>query len=531
MAARELLVLFREARSGCAQAQLKLAKGYLDGKFGLPMSAKTAWHWLRRAACGDCGDACVLIGQYIPYDIATQEGNISEIFNWYHTALNAGVNQAGLVLAKLMLAGGTQDFNEITYNNVCDALCASSRAGNREAQHLLSGTLAKWFECNKTLARQWTTRAALDGLPTARYLLAEHWWNLNECDHFLKWALPLARSIAGPVPKSLQESEERMTVACDLSDQQITLISRCAQVLSQMTDANQREVQYYWLLAAQGYDRDAQLQIGIWFANIGFDGKSKLEDWNLPDYKRATHWLTLAAKQGSGAAWYTMSRIYRQEDSPEHSLCGARQCLRQAAEHGHRQAQYECGAEAWRSPHALARDWLVAAYWLQKAAAQGCAKSKVLLRGIARTAKPAAWAQKASLELSIGFCNRHPFFAARIELAATFGLSPTETLLIDLGKSDKGFCLDVDLQGTRRDHKRRLILVENSEQREKLIRIAKIRPEFDPNDPDVLNHFRNCLRMLFKVGIPETENKSTREVFRQIECRRDSQNYEQKSSY
>lgn len=102
MANREELQLLREARSNHAEAQLQLGQLYLFGTKSLPQSLTTALHWLSRAATQSNKEACLLIGDHIPYEIARNFPDQVAIQSWYRTALTEGHYEAGLVLARLI---------------------------------------------------------------------------------------------------------------------------------------------------------------------------------------------------------------------------------------------------------------------------------------------------------------------------------------------------------------------------------------------------------------------------------------------
>lgn len=107
MASREELQLLREARAGNAQSQCELGKLYLFGSKSLPQSLPTALHWLSRAALQENTSAKLLIGNHIPYEMAKAYPDRHVIENWYREALEHGNDQAGLILAKLILSSGT----------------------------------------------------------------------------------------------------------------------------------------------------------------------------------------------------------------------------------------------------------------------------------------------------------------------------------------------------------------------------------------------------------------------------------------
>ncbi|WP_370660662.1 tetratricopeptide repeat protein, partial [Massilia eurypsychrophila] len=104
MANREALSIIRAARAGQADGQLALGKLYLFGSAGLPLSLPTALHWLERAAQQGSAEACALIGENIPYELARRSDR--PLAQWYQRASDAGVARAGLVLAQLVLGDG-----------------------------------------------------------------------------------------------------------------------------------------------------------------------------------------------------------------------------------------------------------------------------------------------------------------------------------------------------------------------------------------------------------------------------------------
>jgi hypothetical protein len=70
-----------------------------------------------------------------------------------------------------------------------------------------------------------------------------------------------------------------------------------------------------------------------------------------------------------------------------------------------------------------------AVFWLQKAAAQGCARPAAAAQDRAAP-KDGAWPKPGLLPG--GDLSAHPLLAARLELAALFGLSRAEALLLDV---------------------------------------------------------------------------------------------------
>jgi hypothetical protein len=148
-------------------------------------------------------------------------------------------------------------------------------------------------------------------------------------------------------------------------------------------------------------------------------------------------------------------------------------CLERAAERGHAAAQLELGRHCWRGRRHNETNDVRAAWWLQKAAAQGNDDALALLRTVARGATPAPWADAARAQFTHDMLGTHPFLAARIELAALFGLSLPEALLLDMNAADGGHCLVIDIRAMHARSKRRLILIQTGEERVALTRITR----------------------------------------------------------
>jgi uncharacterized protein len=142
MANREELLIIRAARAGQAAAQLTLGKRYLFGGTGLPKSLTTALYWLDRAAQQDESDAWLLIGRHVPYETVRQVTQPSKLYVWYERAFDAGVAQAGLVLAKLVLGQVNGAVDEAMRSKALRALQAAAHAGIAEAQWLLAQSIS-----------------------------------------------------------------------------------------------------------------------------------------------------------------------------------------------------------------------------------------------------------------------------------------------------------------------------------------------------------------------------------------------------
>lgn len=510
MATREELTMIRGARAGEVAAQLALGTRYLFGGGGLPQSLTTALHWLDRAAHQGESQAWMLIGNHIPSETVRRTAKPLSYLPWYERALDAGVPAAGLVFASLVLEMTSAPAPAVR-EKALQALQASAQAGIADAQWLLAqqtGIRVAAQEPAPAIGLDqtplaWAGRAADGGVAPAQQALAEHAWAESDWDGFLHRALPLARSlvdsvahiVAADAPDVLKAQAQR------LSARDVTLLSRTGQALSGTGHADLALMQRCWELAAYAGDRAAQLALGLWLARIDRDGARATTVPGSAHYLKAISWLTQAAEQGSAEAWFALSRVYLKAEFSQRSLPDARRYLERAAEMGHCSAQLERGASAWRSRREDVSNDVRAAYWLQKAAAQGSREALLLLTKVATLATPAAWAVAAQRQLTREIIAAQPFLAARIELAALFGLSRAEALLIDPNLADCGHCLQVDIRTQNARSKRRLILLQTAEELQALHRVKRIFEDVDcgPSGPEG-NYRQRQYRLKALVG-------------------------------
>lgn len=491
MATREELAMIRGARAGEVAAQLALGTRYLFGGGGLPQSLTTALHWLDRAAQQGESQAWMLIGNHVPAETVRRTARPLSYLPWFERAFDAGVPAAGLVFASLVLELMAAPAPAVR-DKALQALQASAQAGIADAQWLLAQQAGIRTAAQESAPPPrsigpeqtplaWASRAADGGVAPAQQALAEHAWAESDWHGFLHRALPLARAlvdgvahiVAADAPDVLKAQAQR------LSATDVTLLSRTGQALYGTGHADLALMQRCWELAAYAGERAAQLEFGLWLARIGRDGARATTVSGSAHYLKAIGWLTQAAEQGSAEAWYALSRIYLKAEFSQRSLAEARRYLERAAEMGHCGAQLECGAAAWRSRREAAANDVRAAYWLQKAAAQGSRDALLLLTRVATPATPAAWAVAAHKQLTREMISAQPFLAARIELAALFGLSRAEALLLDPNLADCGHCLLVDIRAQNARSKRRLILLQTADELQALYRIKRIFEDVD----------------------------------------------------
>jgi len=473
MASRQELQIIRAARAGQANAQLALGKRYLFGGNGLPCSPSTALYWLDRAAHQQQPDAWMLIGRHVPFEIARQSARPANLSMWYERAYDAGLAQAGLVYARLVLHGGRQTLTPAERRKALVALESAAQAGITEAQWLLAQQLEAGAGTKKTSALMvdptalfWTARAASAGLPAAQRALAEHGWASGDRTTFLRCALSLARALLDGLERS--EFVARQLAAAD-----VLLLSRCAHALMHERVADDEELERFLEMAAWARDREAQFHLGLWHAKIDANGQRNAHLAGSAHYKKAIRYLMLAGEAGWPAAWFALSQIYLKPECSQRSLTEARRYLEHAAHAGHGLAQAAFGMLIWRKRAERADADVDAVLWLQKAAAQGHIGAAQLLEKVAPAA-PAAWAVAACARLTREAQNQHPFLVARVELAATFGLSRAEALLLDVHAADRGHCLVIDPGDYRPRGARRLISVRTAAERQALDRSLRV---------------------------------------------------------
>lgn len=204
MATRDLLPVIRAARAGDAAAQLTLGRHYLFGGSGLPRNPMSALHWLDRAARRDIADAWRLIGEHIPYETVRNIASAGAVLPWYEKAFDAGVMQAGLTLARLVMDDAA--LRTAWHDKAMRALQAAAQANMPDAQWLLAQQSgARELSVADPAARgarkasasplEWAASAADAGILAARYALAERAWAVADYAAFLRWSLPLAREL------------------------------------------------------------------------------------------------------------------------------------------------------------------------------------------------------------------------------------------------------------------------------------------------------------------------------------------------
>ena len=478
MANRETLGLIKGARAGDVACQLALGRVYLFGQ-GVPQSLPTALHWLARAAQEGSQDACMLIGTHVPFEVARPAAQA--LIPYYVQAFDAGLAQAGLVLAQLVLG----------HPGSCDTLRATARRG-LEAAAAAGLPDARWLLSLQDGAAAPLVRHAAEpasDTDVTLYAALEQAWSSGDHAGFLAQGLPLARELL-----QRQAAAGARTLALDA--QQVLLLSRCAQALAPAGDA---EGWQCCELAAHGGDRTAQLELGLGYARMDAQGRRLATRHGAANFKRAVRWLTQAGEQGLAEAWFVLSRIYTKPEFSQRNVVEAHSCLERAADLGHGPAQLECGMHAWRNRRDGVNNDVRAAYWLLQAQAQGSNEAEAALAKIAPHGESGDWGQFAALHADgqlrqLG--QSHPLLAARLELARRFHLSRAEALLLDLHAADQGHCLLIDISATHGRGKRRLALIRTAQERQLLDQVVRL---FERVDCGVTGPEGNYRQRLYRL--------------------------------
>ena len=500
MASREELQLLREARTGNAASQYALGKRYLFGSKSLPKSLPTALHWLGRAAAQGNTDAMLLIGEHLSFDTVQTFPDRSMLESWYRTAFRQGSMNAGFTLAKLILASDTANDGK-RHAEALGILESVARHDIPEAQWLLAELVRDSQKQSpvKSHALEWTVRAADAGIVDAQMALTSHAWENADYDTFIRHGLPIARAI-------LKNRIQTDTAALD--EASVHLLVRCGKLLAE-EKGHQDEIPAMWEIAALHKNAEAAFLLGLWHARIDENGLRTTKGAGATSFKKAIRWLRQAGEQGMAKAWYALSQIYQKAEFSQRDMADAQRYLEIAANLGHPKAQFDLGMMAWRNRKENESGDIQAVYWFQKATSNGDTEAAIALNRIASRAQPASWALAAQQSLSQETISSYPFLAARIELAAVFGLSRPEALLLDIHAADKGHCLLVDIRKSYRRSKRRLILIQTGHERQTLSKICRLFEKVDcgPKGPEGNYRQRQYRLKTLLPAVMEMEDK------------------------
>ncbi|ASU40003.1 hypothetical protein hmeg3_18035 [Herbaspirillum sp. meg3] len=499
MATREELAIIKAARAGESSAQLVLGRRYLYGGTGLPRSNGTAFYWLERAAQQGVDDAWMMIGTNISYEQAKGVSSPRDAAVWYEKAFEAGIVHAGLTFARLVLEHAEQ-FDSDSHARAIDVLSLLAGKDDHQAQWLLAqqmrsqggGNDGDAGGANKNLkaglredALKLEDRliedAARAGIEPAQYALLDKAWKKSDYEKFFLGAVALVEKLFERNAAAVVQMEKDVEVTSGvfLSSEESTLLLRVAQWRLQAKTPDLAEIGRLLELAALSGNVEAQLEIGLLEAKMDRHGDRVFMEHGLANFKKALNWLTVAGEGGSALAWHALARIHSRSIYSQRNLNVALQYLEKAAGMGLLEAQYEFAQILWRNRRDDRLNDVRALYWWKKAAEQGDENAKAALEDFLVESSPHNWATQAMAHLSDKLKNANPFLSARIKLAATFGLSKPEALLIDIKKADYGHCLVVDICDSYARSKRRLVSIETESQRSTLNRISRLFSDVD----------------------------------------------------
>lgn len=486
MATREELAVIKAARAGESRAQLALGRRYLNGGSGLPRSKGTAFYWLRRAAQQGVDDAWMIIGRNITYEQVKDLSPPREAAVWYEKAFEAGVPQAGLIFARLVLEH-TDQFDSNAHARAIAALSLLASRDDHQAQWLLAQQMQRHGQpvvpgaASSAVEERLMQEAARAGIEQAQYALLDKAWQQDQGQTFARGAQPLVERLLERNGAALGQLEKDADAASlvQLNRDEATLLLRYGQWLARAAQPDLPELMRLFELAALAGEVEARLELGLLCAKIDRQGQRVFMDQGLANFKKALHWLVLAGEGGCAPAWHALARIYSRSIYSQRNLQVAQQYLEKAAEAGLVEAQVELAHILWRNRRDDPLHDVKALYWWQQAAARADADARSALCAFQAAEDAQDWAVQARAQLTDKLRNSSPFLSARIELAAMFGLSKPEALLIDIKQADYGHCLVVDICAHHARSKRRLIAVHSEAQRAAINRVSRLFGDVD----------------------------------------------------
>lgn len=500
MATREELAMIKAARSGEPNAQLVLGQRYLHGGIGLPRSDGTAFYWLERAAQQGIDEAWMMIGRHISYEQVKDVSSPPAAAVWYEKAFNAGIAHAGITFSRLVLEHAQQFDNE-RHARAIDILSVLADNDDHQAQWLLAQHMHRRShdgeassigdidsdmqtglpDGSRKREERLLVEAARAGVEPAQYALLDKAWKESDFTRFSQDAVALVDKLLMRNAAALAQMERDVEVngGIFLSCEEATLLLRFAQWHLREAAPEPVRIGFLLELAALAGNVEAQLETGLLYARMDRNGDRVFMEYGLANFKKALSWLTLAGEGGSALAWHTLARIHSRSIYSQRNLAVALQYLEKAADMGLCEAQYELAQISWRNRRDDPLNDVRALYWWKKAAQQGDENARAALEEFLVEPSPHLWATQAMAQLNDKLKNANPFLSARVELAATFGLTKPEALLINVKQADYGHCLVVDICGYYARSKRRLVAIETAAQRSALNRISRLFSDVD----------------------------------------------------
>ncbi|MBE0612187.1 MAG: sel1 repeat family protein [Burkholderiales bacterium] len=442
MATRLAQRLIRDARSGDSEAQVNLGSLYLSGGEGLAASQEAALHWLLMAAREGCTDADRLIAESVANGrVKTQ---LKHCVGPCQRAANEGQPAGYCALGDIH---ASSNGTVVDLSKAQAAYRAAAEAGHIPAARKLGLLLAHELRSVTTRAGEeaahWLRTAAVAGDALAAQGLAKLLWH-NGDEAAAQWLEPDAQ-------KGDPEAMYRLgDLLCRQPD---------AELSRRGADWLKRAVRKGHPQALWRYGR----------MHVKYLGNAPA---GLPHSPlKASRLLERAAAAGVSEALWDLARVYEIPRFSRRDLGKAREYLEQAANAGICEAELELGKRLSRYKND--RDTRIAAgRWLSSAAAKGSSEAKALLESIADRAfdwPPATVIRQDEILGNIR--DSFPLIAARLELAARFGLSAREMFFVEPETIDRGWSIEIDLYRHFKRMPWRLILIETEEQRQVITRV------------------------------------------------------------
>lgn len=439
----------QQARAGDPLAQLSLAKRYLRGEAGLARNLESAAMWLVAAAHGGQPEAGKLLVDQVPLVQALRHASQTFLVEVFRRQFELGNSAAGLPLAKLLIAAapgaGLPD-------DAKRALTECARTGGGEAAWLLLQDASIDSYPEGDYEAMLMEQAAKSGIRQAVDIVADNAWRTGRRNKYLG----LKQEQALHILEIATQDPARTT----FSRNELETLYRCALA---MFEANAKGTTADALaeLAADRGLLEAQLFLGYWYANLPSPASSCRR--GRANYPKALEWLRRAYEQGSGEAAYAAHGLYLNAANKDRNVSEAQAWLEKAARLGHTPSQAELGERLWRTRKERKGADVDACYWLCQAVERGDAGAAESLKRIERA--PAveflAWARDLAPHLA-EIAKKSPLLAARIEIAAAFGLTESEAVRIDIASACQPHCLVVDVAASI---KRRLIPMDSEAKR------------------------------------------------------------------
>jgi uncharacterized protein len=479
MVTRTYLTVISRARHGDAQAQLGLARLYLNGEAGVAKNDSVALEWLRKAAAQGLQEAMRVLCEQIDLDLVLASAHQRDLAHLLREAAQAGNPRAQW--AYLVL-----------FEKAADAMRAEHADAQTIATHFLEEMarqdcpeaqwkLSEWLHRlgDVEAARHWAVDAARQNHLTARVWLATCLIKEGSTSEFERVGAPavdvlLAR--AGPLQANENDLLFHFFKQRDWSNEP----ARAALIKA----AESGHIEAAWELGRLHLNTERLLYKRSGTSRAEEEAIERLigpaaaptPDRPTPSLRRAVQWLNLAAAGGHADAAFMLGLIFRMPSFSRRDITRSDFWFVRAANAGQADAQFWLGHHYWRLRGKSLEHRILAVQWLGRAAQAGLPAARGLLQELhARAATPCDWPADAIDDAFIAsVMPRHPRMAMRLAIGKAFQLKRSELLLTDWQHADRQHSLLLDLADWTSKHTRRVLPILAPEQRQ-LLDAARLR--------------------------------------------------------